>query len=462
MSSVIERELAGIVGSGALGDARDPRYATDATESQGLFGVPGAVVLPESVQAVASVVRWCCDRDVPVIPRGGGTGFAGGCVPRADGVVIDTSRLREIRSFDPELWRIHVGAGLCTAEVHRLARSNGLLFPPDPGASEQSQIGGNIATNAGGPHAFKYGATGAWVNGVEAVVPPGEVVRFGGPVRKDVAGYDLRGLLVGSEGTLGIITAAWLRLVPAPVAAVPVVAAYPSADAGCEAVRQLVGSGVQAAAVEYLDRAALAASAMSFPWPLPADAGFLVIAEADGDADGCRAVAEELAEVLGEGATALLRAEDRSEIAALWRWREGVSGAVQALHGGKVSEDIAVPVDRLLEAVEATAAIGERFGLDTCSWGHAGDGNLHSTFLVDPASPDQIGRAHEAASSLYEAAVGLGGSISGEHGLGVVKSASLGMQWGAEELRLHAAVKAAFDPAGVMNPGVKGTGSRFH
>ena len=203
-------------------------------------------------------------------------------MPLDGGVVLGLERMTRVRAFEPLLWRICVEAGLRTAEVRRLARENGLFFPPDPGAAEQSQIGGNIATNAGGPHAFKYGVTGAWVTGLEAVVPPGEIVEIGGAIRKDVAGYDLKSLLVGSEGTLGVITAAWLKLLPAPEAALPVVAFHGGAEAGCRAIEGVLGAGLTVAALEYLDGGALAAAGGSFPGGIPEGAAFMVIAEADG------------------------------------------------------------------------------------------------------------------------------------------------------------------------------------
>src|SRR3954465_2170754 len=204
------------------------RYPADLM-GRGLQGTAEAVVLPSSVEEVAAVMRWCYEPDVPLTARGGGTGLAGGAIPVDGGVVIGFERLNRVRAFDPLLWRMHVEAGVTTADVQRLARESGLRFPPDPGAAEMSQIGGNIACNAGGPHAFKYGVTANWVTGLEAVIPPGEVVQVGGPVRKDVSGYDLKALLVGSEGTLGLVTAAWLRLVPAPELELPVIGFFPRA-----------------------------------------------------------------------------------------------------------------------------------------------------------------------------------------------------------------------------------------
>ncbi len=256
----LDAALRAIVGDAGMADAGDARFARDATESQGLEGRPDAVVLPADAEQVRAVVAWCYAHDVAIVPRGGGSGFSGGCVPVEGGVVVALDRMARVRSFDPLLWRIHVEAGLRTSELRRIARESGLLFPPDPGAAEQSQIGGNVATNAGGPHAFKYGVTGRWVTGLEAVIAPGELVEVGGPLRKDVAGYDLKSLLIGSEGTLGIVTAAWLRLTPAPEAAAPVAALYRTAAEGCAAIERVLGSGVQPAALEYLDAGALDAA----------------------------------------------------------------------------------------------------------------------------------------------------------------------------------------------------------
>jgi len=455
MSRSLGADLRALVGDDAIGDVSDLRFQRDATESQGVEGTPDAVVLPADTEQVRAVVAWCYEHDVAIVPRGGGSGFSGGCVPVQGGVVVALDRLTRVRQFDPLLWRMHVEAGLRTSEVRRLARENGLLFPPDPGAAEQSQIGGNVATNAGGPHAFKYGVTGRWVTGLEAVIAPGQTIEVGGPIRKDVAGYDLKSLLIGSEGTLGIVTAAWLRLVPAPEAAAPVVAFYDGVRDGCSAIETVLGSGVQPAALEFLDRAALDAARDAYPFDLPAEAGFMVLAEADGSRDETAAVAWELREALADGALAVHVPKDAAEIAALWRWRDGVSIAVEAVRGGKVSEDIAVPLDRLADAVEQTLEIGARHELAACSWGHAGDGNLHSTFLVDPRDEAEVARAHAAAVELYEAAAALQGTISGEHGVGWVKRGHLDAQWSAATRGAHEAIKRALDPKNLLNPGKK-------
>jgi glycolate oxidase subunit GlcD len=451
--SAIGRDLARVVGGENVLEPPAAHFLHDETETRGLAGKATAVVFPGGRDEVAEVVAWCYEREIPIVPRGGGTGFAGGAVPLAGGVVLALDRLRAVRSFDPLFWRIEVEAGLRTADLRRLVRESGLLFPPDPGAAEDSQIGGNIATNAGGPHAFKYGVTGAWVSGLEVVVPPGELVAVGGPVRKDVAGFDLKSLLVGSEGTLGVITAAWLKLIPAPEASYPVAAFFPNTGSGCESIERTLGSGLQVAALEYLDEATLAAAGGSFPGEAQGAAGFLIVAEADGSRAEAESLRTEVIEALAAGSVGIHAPTETRAVADLWRWRDGVSIAVTTLRGGKVSEDIVVPLDRLSEAIAETVEIGKRHGLPACSWGHAGDGNLHSTFMVDRTSEDELTRAGLASAELFDLAVRLGGSVSGEHGVGSVKRAYLGLQLSPKALELLRGVKEVFDPKGLMNPG---------
>jgi glycolate dehydrogenase FAD-linked subunit len=455
MSATAERDLRGLLGPEAVLPGVTRQYLTDATESRAVVGRADAIALPGDPQQVADVVRWCYEHDVALIPRGGGTGLAAGAVPTDGGIVLSLERLRAVRSLEGELWRAHVEAGITTADVARLARENGLLYPPDPGAAEQSQIGGNIATNAGGPHTFKYGVTSAWVTGLEFVLAPGELVSIGGPVRKDVAGYDIKSLLIGSEGTLAVVTAAWLRLTPAPESQLPIVAFYESAQAGCQALGAVLASGLLPAALEYLDEGAVTIASGAFPDDVPRGAAFMVIAEADGSLAEAQRLRTELVEVLGEHAVSLHAPSDRRAIAELWRWRAGASIAITARRGGKVSEDIVVPFERLAEAVAATREIGARHGLEACSWGHAGDGNLHSTFMIDPADPDQLRRAEQAASALFALACELGGSVSGEHGLGLVKRGALAQQWPEPAVVLHESIKRLFDPKGLLNPGKK-------
>ncbi len=455
--SALRRDLTRLLSEDrVVSDASALRLACqDATSGRGVHGTAEAVILPQSADELATAVEWCYRHDVVMVPRGGGSGLAGGAVP-SGGVVISTERIDSIRSIDPEYWRMEVECGVRTDRVQRVARENGLLFPPDPGAGEQSTIGGNIATNAGGPHAFKYGVTGSWVTGLQVVLPQGEKVTIGGPLRKDVAGLDLKRLFIGSEGSLGFITSAWLRLIPAPEARSIVVGFYENTEVGCDAIAMILGSGIQPTALEFLDEGALAASVGSFPKSTPRKAGFAVIAEADGSPDEVDRVTAELTEAMSDNAQGeVLKFTGPTETREFWTWRDGVSIAVTARRGGKISEDIAVPVDRLAEAIEGTLEIGEEFDLEACSWGHAGDGNLHATFLVDLADPTQVERANFAAAEIFDMAIRLNGSISGEHGIGILKAGKVEKALDPEVVALQVGIKKLFDPKLLMNPGKK-------
>lgn len=454
MSDALGDDLRRLLGDAAVEcPVVDREWLHDGTESAAVVGAAAAVVRPANADQVAAVVGYARAQGLPIVPRGGGTGYAAGAVPFAGSLVLSLDRLRQVRSRQPENWSLGVEAGVTTAEVRRLAREDGLCFPPDPGAAEQSQIGGNVATNAGGPHCFKYGVTGRWVTAIEAVLGSGELVRVGSGLPKDVATLDLRALLVGSEGTLGVITAVWLRLMPEPEVRLPVLAVFGSAQEGADAVALAMASGVVPSALEFLDRGAIEAARASYPGELPAGAEFAVLAEADGTLAGATAEQALLADMLRPTATDLL-APPAAAAARIWAWRDGVSLGVLAYRGGKLSEDIVVPVDRLAEAVLGVRALGEEIGLETTTWGHAGDGNLHASFLFDRADADQLARATAAAPRLFALARSLGGSISGEHGIGRFKLAAAA-ELPTDILRLQAAIKDVFDPAGIMNPGAK-------
>jgi glycolate oxidase subunit GlcD len=448
------RDLAHIVGAEHMLAAPPPQspYNQDASRRRKLEGRADAVVLPGSAEEVAEVVRWCYAHDVPIVPRGGGTGLTGGAVPTEGGVVCSLERLHRVRELAPELWRIYPEAGVSTRHVRRLARENGLMFAPDPGAGEQSQIGGNVATNAGGPHALKYGVTGAWVTGLEVVLAPGELVRIGGWARKDVAGYDLKSLLIGSEGTLGVITAVRLRLLPAPEASAALMVFLRDRVEGCAAMLEVMAAGMQLSALEFLDGETLEIVAGAYPGAAPREAGFALIAEVDGSREKTDAQRSALLELLGGRAIAL---EEPADTHALWRWRDGFNPATTAVRGAKVSEDVAFPVERLAEGLERFAEIAARHGLRSCAWGHGGEGNVHATVLVDPESARELESAREIGEELFAVVAELGGSIAAEHGVGWLKRGLLGLQWDERAVELHEQIKRTFDPKGLFNPGKK-------
>jgi glycolate dehydrogenase FAD-linked subunit len=469
-SAAATGELARLIGrEHVLHPSPGSQYNFDASARRGITGRADAAVLPGTAEEVRAVVEWCYAHDVPVVPRGGGTGLVGGAVATEGGVVLSLERLRRVRALEPGLWRMLPEAGVTTRHVQRLARENGLLFGPDPGGAEQSQIGGNVATNAGGPHALKYGVTGAWVTGLEAVLAPGELVGIGGWIRKDVAGYDIKDLLIGSEGTLGVITAVRLRLLPAPEAAFATVVFLRDREHGCAAMEQILAAGLRPSVLDFLDGATLAITARSYPSAsaiadagdrdrgeggggVPEDAGFALIVELDGS----RAEAQEQrAELLALMAGEALEMHEPSDPTALWRWRDGVNPTVTAVRGAKVSGDVVFPLERLLQGLRRFAEIAERHGLSSCVWGHGGEGNVHATVLVDPESGRELDAADAVSEELYALAAELGGSIAGEHGVGVLKRGRLAAQWEPRAVELHEAIKRAFDPKGLLNPGKK-------
>lgn len=452
MTSTMHSELGRIVGAEHVLEASaSSPYNHDAARRRGVQGRAEAVVLPGSAAEVAALVGWCYEHDVAIVPRGGGTGMMGGAVATHGGIVCSLERLGRVRELEPALWRIFPEAGVSTRDVQRLARENGLFFGPDPGAGEQSQIGGNVATNAGGPHALKYGVTGAWVAGLEVVLAPGELVEVGGWVGKDVAGYDLKSLLIGSEGTLGLITAVRLRLLPAPEAALALVVFLGTQQEGCAAIEALLAGGLRPAVLDFLDGETLAIAAGSYPGEVPEGAGFGLIVELDGTQADVETQRAALLETLG--GTAITVQEPAP--AALWRWRDGINGIVTGVRGAKVSEDVVFPLERLQEGLERFAQIAERHGLHSCAWGHGGEGNVHATVLVDPESEGELDAAQAVGEELFALVVALGGSVAGEHGVGWLKRGRLAAQWGSRALDLHEEIKRVFDPKGLLNPGKK-------
>jgi len=456
----LRRDLARIVGDAHVqAPVARAELLQDATETRGVHGSALAAVLPGSAEEVAAVVRWAAGAGVPIVPRGGGTGFSAGAVPgiAADdepAVLLATERLTGPPEIRPEAWSATFPAGTVTADLQRRCLEAGLFFAPNPGSAESCLIGGNVATNAGGPRSFKHGPVRAWLSGIEAVLGDGERVRLGGAVRKNVETLDLLGLLCGSEGTLGVVTEVTLKLQPAPEVALPTVAVYADREAGLEAIAAVLACGVVPTALEYLDGPALTSSTAGFPGGLPDGATFAVLVEALGPEAVAPIEARELAGALTGDALAVRAPTDRAEVDALWRWRDGVSLAVTAARGGKLSEDLVVPADRLGEALAAIDAIGERLGVPVTSWGHAGDGNLHATVLVDRDDAAELRRAEEAAHAMLEVPHRLGGALTGEHGIGLVKRDAAAALDPAL-LRAQRAVKDALDPAGIMNPARK-------
>jgi glycolate oxidase len=428
-------------------------YGTDALKRG---TAADAVVLPGSTAEVAGIVRLCAARRVPIVPRGAGTGYTGGAVPTRGGVLLSLERMNRILEIDEANLVAVVQPHVVTGDIQDAVEKLGLFYPPDPASLRQSVIGGNVAECAGGPRAFKYGTTKRYVLGLEAVLPTGEVIRTGGKVVKNVVGYDLTQLLVGSEGTLAIITEIILRLVPKPPVQATLRATFPDVESAVAAVTNIIRARVVPAALELIDGDSLEAVARNLKVRslAPEGTAAILLLEVDGIA---QAVVEEAARVeeacLAAGATEVLRARDEAERQELWRVRRELSLSLKMITPLKYNHDVVVPKGRIPELFALVREIKERHLLRIPCFGHAGDGNIHVNIMVDPEDAGEIARAHVAEGELFAGVVALEGSISGEHGIGFAKAPFLPLELSAETIALMKRVKHAFDPDGILNPG---------
>jgi glycolate oxidase len=428
-------------------------YGTDALKR----GRPAdVVVLPGTAAEVAAVVRLCAAHRVPIVPRGGGTGYTGGAVPIKGGVVIALDRMNRILEIDEANLIAVVEPNVVTGDLQDAVEKVGLFYPPDPASLRQSTIGGNVAECAGGPRAFKYGTTKQYVLGLEAVLPTGEIIETGGKVVKNVVGYDLTHLLVGSEGTLAIITRIILRLVPKPPVQATLRGTFQSVEAAVDAVGHIIRERVVPAAVELVDGESLEAVAryLQARSLAPEGTAAVLLVEVDGVPSSVEEEAARVERAMGEsGATEVRRARDAAERHELWRVRRELSLSLKMVAGLKFNHDVVVPKGRIPALFELVRQIASEHRLRIPCFGHAGDGNIHVNIMVDPADEDEIRRAHEAERVLFEGVVAMEGSISGEHGIGFAKAPFLPLELSPDEIALMKRVKAAFDPHGILNPG---------
>jgi len=427
-------------------------YGTDALKKGRAADL---VVLPGSTAEVAAIVRACAAARVPIVPRGAGTGYTGGAVPIAGGVVISLERLNRILDIDEVNLLAVVEPCVITGDLQDAVERVGLFYPPDPASLRQSTIGGNVAECAGGPRAFKYGTTKRYVLGLEAVLPTGEIVRTGSRAVKSVVGYDLTQLLVGSEGTLAILTNIVLRLVPKPPVQTTLRATFASVSGAVDAVTELIRRRVVPATIELVDRESLdAVAAFTGERLAPVATAGLLIIEVDGFPAGVREEAAQVeAACRAAGATEILVAEDPDAREALWRVRRELSYSLKTVGGLKINHDVVVPRGRIPELFVLIEELRRESGLRIPAFGHAGDGNIHVNIMLDPDDADAVRRARAAERRLFEGVVALEGSITGEHGIGFSKAPFIGLELSQETLALMRRVKQAFDPQGILNPG---------
>jgi glycolate oxidase len=415
--------------------------------------MPEMVVLPRSAEEVAAVVRLLHRHRVAFVPRGAGTGLSGGCLPIDAPVMICTSRLNRIVAIDLANRRAVVEAGVVNLAVSRAVAAHGLFYAPDPSSQSACTIGGNVAENSGGPHTLKYGVTTNHVLGVELVLPDGEVVELGGAV-EDVPGYDLRGLVIGAEGTMGLVTRATLRLTREPEGVRTLLAVFDGVDAACRAVSGIIAAGIVPAALEMMDRLIVEAVEAAFQVGLPTDAGAVLLVELDGAAAELDQQAQATVEVCRtHGAREVRVARDEVERNALWKSRKRAFGAVGRLAPNYCTQDGVVPRTRVPDILRIISAIAERHRLRIANVFHAGDGNIHPILLYDERDADEVRRVIAAGHEILRACVDLGGSITGEHGIGVEKIKELPLLFSPQDLLAMQALRAAFDPDQRCNPG---------
>jgi glycolate oxidase len=449
------QSLATVVGSDHVRTDDESRiaYGTDALKR----GMPAdVVVFPANTREVSEVARLCDAGRIPIVPRGAGTGYTGGAVPLRGGVVLSLERMNRILDIDEANLVAVVEPNVITGDLQKAVELVGLFYPPDPASLNQSVIGGNVAECAGGPRAFKYGTTKQYVLGLEAVLPTGEVIETGGKVVKNVVGYDLTHLLVGSEGTLAIITKIILRLIPKPPVQATLRASFEGVDAAVAAVSAIIKARVVPAALELIDRESLDAVArnLNVRSLAPEGTGAILLIEVDGVPSAVDEEAMRVERACREaGSTEVLRARDEAERDELWRVRREISLSLKMVAPLKFNHDVVVPKGRIPELFALVHRIREEFSLRIPLFGHAGDGNIHVNIMVDPQDAAEIARAHDAEHVLFAGVVALEGSISGEHGIGFSKAPFVPLELSADEIALMKRVKQAFDPNGILNPG---------
>ena len=448
------KELQGIVGARhTLADRESlALYSYDATPE--LESAPGVVVLPGSGEEMAQVMMLCYGAGVPVTPRGSGTNLSGGSIATSGGVVIQTSRLNRILEIDQENLTATVETGVITSSLHKAVEAIGLFYPPDPGSMNISTMGGNVAENAGGLRGLKYGVTDDYVMGLKTILPDGDILKTGGKVVKDVAGYNLGQLLISSEGTLGVFSEITVKLVPKPQTKKTMLVHFPEMRQAALTVSAIIAARIIPATLEFLDKTTIRCVEDYVKIGLPLDVDAVLLIEVDGhpaqvedDAAGVREICAK------HGASFFQTAADNTEALKLATARRVALSSLARVKPTTILEDATIPRSCIAPMVAFVQETARKYNLTIGTFGHAGDGNLHPTCLTDERDKDEIRRAHEAFAEIFDKAIEMGGTITGEHGVGIAKKKYLPKLAGESGLRMMRGIKGVFDPKGLLNPG---------
>jgi glycolate oxidase len=431
-------------------------YCYDATRTR---YEPEAVVFPRCEAEVSAILGYCNEHRIAVVPRGSGSGFTGGALPVTGGIVLGFEKhMNKILEIDMQNLVAVVQPGVINKDLQDAVEKVGLFYPPDPASQEYSSIGGNVAENAGGMRAAKYGITKDFVMAMRAVLPNGDIIKAGKKTIKDVAGYNLCGILVGSEGTLAVTTEVTLKLIPKPKMSKTAMGVFPSVEAAMNAVFKTFAEGITPVAMEFLDNLTIRAVEQLHNKGLPIEAGAILITDVDGnielDLNGQMNALEKV--FIDNGCSEFKRAKDNDEVNALWFARRNASQALKVYGNKKLNEDITVPRSALPELLREFAKISEKYGLPIPCFGHTGDGNVHTNVMTDKNDPHKMELAEQAIYEVFGVTLKLGGTLSGEHGIGLAKAPFMTMAFTPEEMALFRSLKHAFDPNNILNPGKMG------
>ncbi len=431
-------------------------YSYDATRNH---FEPDAVVFPRNEEDISEVLKYCNEHGIVIVPRGAGSGFTGGALPSKGGIVLAFEKhMNKILEIDMKNMVAVVQPGVINKDLQRAVEEVGLFYPPDPASQEYSTIGGNVSENAGGMRAAKYGITKDYVMAIRAVLPNGEVIRAGKRTIKDVAGYNIPGILVGSEGTLAVLSEITLKLIPKPKMTKTAMGIFKTVTEAMEAVYKTMASGVTPVAMEFLDNLTIRAVEETYHKGLPTDAGALLVTDVDGNLE--QDLDFQLAQIekvfRENGCYEFKIAKDEKEAADLWFARRNASQAITMYGSKKINEDVTVPRSALPELLEKFYAIADKYNIKIPCFGHTGDGNVHTNVMVDGSDPKQVEIGYKAIEEVFQATIDLGGTLSGEHGIGLAKAPYMKMAFTDAEMELFKRIKKAFDPNNILNPSKMG------